>query len=147
MADSVAPEARGPMADIAAVAAEALRARDFSVHVIRELLSPRDRTCAEVAAVIGAAIGQPELPYVQLPEDELRTILTEAAGFSADFAGPSLEFNRALGAGRLHSLEGRNDRNSTPAEFERFAAIELAGAYAVVASQYEEPAHSRWRQP
>ena len=59
-------------------------------------------------------------------------ILTEAAGFSPDFAALFVEFNQALSEGRLHSLEGRNESNTTPTEFDQFAA-ELAYAYAAAA--------------
>jgi uncharacterized protein YbjT (DUF2867 family) len=132
VADSVAPEVKVPMiatADVAAVAAEALRERNWSGAVVRELLSPRDLTYTEAAAAIGAAIGQPDLQYVQLPDEELVAILTEAAGFSPDFAAVFVEFNQALSEGRLHSLEGRNESNTTRTEFEEFAA-DLAHAYA-----------------
>jgi uncharacterized protein YbjT (DUF2867 family) len=134
IADSVAPEAKVPMvatADIAAVAVGALRERNWSGVVVRELIGPRDLTYTEAAATIGAAIGQP-LPYVQLPDEELMAILTEAAGFSPDFAALFVEFNQALSEGRLHSLEGRNESNTTPTAFEEFAA-ELAHAYAATA--------------
>jgi uncharacterized protein YbjT (DUF2867 family) len=97
--------------------------------VVRELIGPRDLTYTEATAAIGAAIGQPDLPYVQLPDEELVAILTEAAGFSPDFAALFVEFNQALSEGRLHSLEGRNESNTTPTAFEEFAA-ELAHAYA-----------------
>lgn len=63
------------------------------------------------------------------PDEELVGILTEAAGFSPDFAALYVEFNQALSEGRLHSLEGRTERNTTPTQFEEFAA-ELAHAYA-----------------
>ena len=85
VADSVAPEAKVPMiatADIAAVAAGALRERSWNGVVVRELLGPRDLTYSEAAAAIGAAIGEPDLQYIQLPDAELMAILTEAAGFS-----------------------------------------------------------------
>ena len=133
VADSVAPEAKVPMiatADVAAVAAGALRERNWSGVVVRELLGPRDLTYTEVATAIGEAIGQPDLQYVQLPDEELVAILTEAAGFSPDFAAQFVEFNQALSDGRLHSLEGRNAGNTTPTEFEEFAT-ELADAHAV----------------
>jgi hypothetical protein len=42
------------------------------------------------------------------------------------------EFNQALSEGQLHSLEGRNESNTTPTEFEEFAA-ELAFAYSATA--------------
>jgi uncharacterized protein YbjT (DUF2867 family) len=135
VADSVAPEAKVPMiatADIAAVAAGALRERNWSGAVIRELLSPRDLTYTEAAAAIGTAIGQPDLKYVQLPDEELKAILTETAGFSPDFAAQFVELNQALSEGRLRPLEGRNESNTTPTEFEEFAA-ELAHAYAAAA--------------
>ena len=78
----------------------------------------RDSTYTEAAAAVGEAIGQPDLQYVQLPTEELVAILTEAAGFSPDFAALFVEFNQALSEGRLHSLEGRNESNRTPTEFE-----------------------------
>src|SRR3712207_6146140 len=56
VADSVAPDAKVPMiatADIAAVAAGALRERNWHGVVVRELLGPRDVTYAEAAAAIG----------------------------------------------------------------------------------------------
>ena len=135
VADSVAPKAKVPMiatADIAAVAAVALRERNWSGVVVRELLGPRDLTYTEAAAAIGVAIGQPDLQYVQLPGEELVAILIEAAGFSPDFAVLFVEFNQALSEGRLQSLEGRNEINTTPTEFEEFAA-ELGHAYAATA--------------
>src|SRR5687768_5521704 len=135
LADSVAPEAKVPMiatADVATIAAGALRERNWSGALIRELMGPRDLTYAEAAAAIGAAIGQPDLQYVQLPDVELAAILTEAAGFSADFAAVFVEFNQALSDGRLRSLEGRNERTTTPTAFEAFAS-ELADAYAATA--------------
>ena len=136
VADSVAPEAKVPMiatADVAAVAARALRERSWSGTVVRELLGPRDLTYTEVAAAIGEAIGEPDLQYVQLPDEELVAILTEAAGFSHDFAALLVEFNHALSEGRLHSLEGRNAGNTTPTEFEVFAA-QLARTYLATAA-------------
>ena len=136
LADSVAPEAKVPMiatADVAAIAARALRERSWSGVAVRELLGPRDLTYTEVAAAIGAAIGEPDVPYVQLPDQQLVTILTETAGFSLDFATLYVEFNQALSEERLHSLEGRNESNTTPTEFEQFAA-ELAQAYAATAA-------------
>ena len=96
------------------------------------------RSCGDAEGVCGSpshrtlgaeAIGQPDLQYVQLPDDELVAILTGAAGFSPDLAALFVEFYQALSEGRLHSLEGRNERNTTPTEFEEFAA-ELPHAYA-----------------
>lgn len=135
VADSVAPYAKVPMiasADIAAVAAQLLRERNWSGVVVRELMGPRDLTYAEVTEAIGNAIGRPDLPYVQLPDAELADILTQAAGFSPNFTAVFLEFNQALSDGRLHAERGRNESNTTPTEFEAFAA-QLGDAYAAAA--------------
>jgi uncharacterized protein YbjT (DUF2867 family) len=135
VADSVAPGAKVPMvatADIAAVAATALRERDWTGHVVRELLGPRDLTYPEVAAAIGEAIDRPGLPYVQVPDDELAAILTAGAGFSPDFAAQLVEFNHALSDGRVRPVDGRTAENTMATEFESFAA-ELAHAYAAAA--------------
>ena len=44
------------------------------------------------------------------------------AGFSPDLAALFVEFNQALSEGRLHPLKARNESNTTPTEFEEFAA-------------------------
>ncbi len=135
IADSVSPEVKVPMiatADVAAAAAQALRERNWRGAVVRELVGPRDLTYTEVAAAIGQAIGQPDLRYVQLSDEDLMGILTEAAGFSPDFAAVFVEFNRALSDGRLHPLDGRHESNTGPTDFNDFAA-ELAHAYAAAA--------------
>lgn len=125
VADSVAPDAKVPMiatADVAVAAAEALRERNWSGVVVRELLGPRDLTYTEVATAIGTAIGRPDLRYVQLSDEEMAAILTGTAGFSPDFAALLVEFNQALSAGRLRPIEGRNEGNTTATRFEEFAA-------------------------
>jgi hypothetical protein len=102
-------------------------------HVDTRAARPaRDLTYADVAAAIGEAIGQHDLQYVQLPDEELVAILIQTAGFSPNFSALFVEFNQALSEGRLHSLEGRNETNTTQTEFEEFAA-ELAHAYAAAA--------------
>ncbi|WP_435820222.1 NmrA family NAD(P)-binding protein [Micromonospora echinofusca] len=129
VADSVAPDVKVPMiatADIAVAAAGALRARDWSGVVVRELIG-QDLTYAEVTATIGRAIGRPDLRYVQLPDEALAAILTQSAGFSPDFTAQFIEFNQALSAGRLRPTEG----SATPTRFEEFAAM-LAAAYAAM---------------
>ena len=119
-------------ADIAAVAARELRERGWTGALVSELLGPRDLTYTEVAAAIGEAIGQPGLQYVPVPDEELAAVVTGIAGFTPNFASIVLEFYEALSQGRLHSLEGRNETNTTPTEFKQFAA-ELAHAYAAAA--------------
>jgi uncharacterized protein YbjT (DUF2867 family) len=130
MADSVAPDAPLPMvatADVGAAAAAALRARDWTGFAVREVLGPRDLTYAEVAAMIGDAIGRPGLPYVQIPEDDLVGALV-GAGWSADAARLQVEMNRAFSDGTVASRARRTPETTTPTRLEDFAAG-LAAAF------------------
>lgn len=128
-ADAVRSDAPVPMIavrDIAAVAARALRARDWEGYLVRELLGPCDLTYAEATRILGASLGKPDLPYVTLPPAEAEKALV-AGGFSEDCARHYVEFSLALGAGTIRSREGRNAKNTTPTTFEEFAT-ELAAA-------------------
>jgi uncharacterized protein YbjT (DUF2867 family) len=140
MADSVAPDAPLPMVatrDVGIAAAAALRSRDWSGFAVRELLGPRDLTYAEVARVIGAAIGRPDLPYVQIPEADLRTAL-EAAGWSPDATRLQVEMNRVFGDGSVAARATRTAASTTPTQFEDFATAELAQAFAASAGTFSD---------
>jgi uncharacterized protein YbjT (DUF2867 family) len=113
--------------DIGAEAARRLAALDFDGHHIKELLGPRDYTLNEVAAIIGAAIGKPDLPFVTVPEE------AAAAGFEQMGAHPAtvatfMEMYRGFGEGRVVAQEPRSAANTTPTTLEEFAAG-LAAAY------------------
>jgi len=130
LADTVAPELVVPMIaadDIAAVAAEALQARDWTGIAVRELLGPRDISHREAARLIGEAIGQPALPYVQLSEAEMGEALV-GAGLSPSFVALYLEMTRAFNEERISPREGRTPANTTPSPLEAFVP-ELAAAY------------------
>jgi uncharacterized protein YbjT (DUF2867 family) len=135
MADSVAPDAPLPMVatrDVGAAAAAALRSRDWTGFAVRELLGPRDLTYAEVARMIGAAIGRPDLAYVQIPEDDLRAAL-EAAGWSPDATRLQVEMNRVFSDGSVAARATRRPVSTTPTRFEEYAAADLAPAFAALA--------------
>ena len=122
MADSVAPDAPLPMVatrDVGAAAAAALRSRDWTGFAVRELLGPRDLTYAEVARMIGAAIGRPDLAYVQIPEDDLRAAL-EAAGWSPDATRLQVEMNRVFSDGSVAARATRTAASTTPTRFEDY---------------------------
>lgn len=132
-ADVVEPGRPVPMVgtrDIADAAVAALRARDWKGFVVRELLGPRDLTYDEATRILGERIGQPELPYVRLPPDEMAGALVQG-GFSEDMARLYVELAEALNEGRVRSVEGRTPANTTPTRFEDFAD-ELARAYAAM---------------
>ena len=92
-------------ADIGDVAAEALRAGDFSGVVVRELTGPRDLTMTESTALIGKAIGKPDLPYIRFPDVGFVAGL-ERAGFPNDAARLFLEMAQAFNKGVVRSQPG-----------------------------------------
>ncbi len=119
-ADVVAPDVPVPMIasrDVAEVAAAALRSRDWSGVEFRELLGPRDLTYTDATRILGAAIGRPDLQYVQLSDDEMVGALVQA-GFSSDAAVLHVEMGKAISAGTIIPHEGRTPRTTTPTRFE-----------------------------
>jgi uncharacterized protein YbjT (DUF2867 family) len=130
-ADTVAPDVPIPMVatrDLADAAATALRARDWTGFLVREVLGQRDLTFREVTAILGERLGRPGLPYIQLPDAAMLHALTEA-GLSADVAAQTLDMNRAISDRTIRSRERRGPQNTTPTRFEDFAD-ELVSAYA-----------------
>lgn len=123
VADSVAADLAIPMVatrDVADVAADALRSRDWEGLAARELLGPRDLSYGEATGIIGARLGRPDLSYVRLSCDEMAGVLVQA-GLSASFAGLYVEMTRAFNEGRVKPRCGRTPQNTTPTRFEDFA--------------------------
>jgi uncharacterized protein YbjT (DUF2867 family) len=117
--DVVDPDVPVPMiatTDIAEVAADALRARDWSGVAVRELVGPRDLTYTEATRILGAALGRPDLQYVQLPDEEMVGALVQA-GFTPETAALHVEMGRAISAGTI-TAPGRTPRTTTPTRFE-----------------------------
>jgi uncharacterized protein YbjT (DUF2867 family) len=114
--------------DIGAAAADALLKLDFSGQTTRELLGQRELTYTEAARIVGAAIGKPNLGYVQLPADQFVQALT-AMGASKNFAELVVEMANALNDGRMRALEPRSTANTTPTSFETFVQEVFVPAY------------------
>lgn len=128
--DSVASGLEIPMIatrDIAAVAAQALAARDWNGVVIRELLGPRDLGYDEATLILGERIGRPDLQYVQFSYEDMAQALVDA-GLSESFARLYVEMTRAFNEGMVRPRAGRTPENTTPTRFEVFAE-ELARAW------------------
>jgi uncharacterized protein YbjT (DUF2867 family) len=99
---AVTPGLRIPMIstrDIAEVAARALKARDWTGIVVRELLGACDLTFTEATRIIGARIGKPDLKYVQFPYTEFASALVQM-GISANMAGLYAEMAHGLQRGQ-----------------------------------------------
>jgi len=104
-------------------AAELLRL-SFSGKQARELLGPREVTYREAAAVIGKAIGKPNLNYMQLPPQQLKPALLQL-GMSSSMVDLLLEMSEALNSGYMAPLESRSALNTTPTPIETFVAEEF----------------------
>ena len=114
--------------DIGTVAAEALLRLDFRGKQTQELQGQRDITYNEVAAIIGKAIGKPDLKYRQPPDEQMRPALVQS-GMSEPFANLLLEMSTSLNSGYMRALEPRTSRNTTPTTFENFVAEVFVPAY------------------
>jgi uncharacterized protein YbjT (DUF2867 family) len=131
--DTVAPDRAIPMVatrDVADVAAKALRGRDWKGVAVRELLGPRDITYVEVTRILGERIGKPDLKYVRFSEPDMIKALVQG-GVSESFARLYVAMTRAFNEDTIKPRKGRTPENTTPTQFEDFAA-ELARAYQAV---------------
>jgi uncharacterized protein YbjT (DUF2867 family) len=114
--------------DIGAVVADALIQLDFKSKQTRELLGQRDLTMVEVAAIIGKAIGKPDLSYKQLPDDQFIAAVMQM-GMSQNMASLLVEMSGALNSGHMKPLEPRSARNTTPTSYETFVTEVFAPAF------------------
>lgn len=114
--------------DIAAIASGYLLDPKFSGYNVHYLLGPRDYTFKAATAILGKAIGKPDLMYVKFPEDEFIKGLI-SAGFSENAAYALREGFTALGEGQLTKNVERNVINTTPTSLEEFAKEVFAPAY------------------
>lgn len=113
-------------ADIALVAADELTTAATGQSI--RYIASDDRTCAEIAQVLGAAIGKPALTWVTFTDEQARSGM-EASGVPASIAADLVD----LGAS-IHSGSMRRDydlHQSTPqgkVKLEEFAT-EFAAVY------------------
>jgi uncharacterized protein YbjT (DUF2867 family) len=125
------PDLKLPMIasrDIGAAAADALLNLGFHGKQTRELLGQRDLDYTEIAAIIGKAIGKPNLGYVHAPDDQVRSAMVQM-GMSEKFVGLLLEMCASLNSGYMRALESRTSRNTTPTPYETFVAESFVPAY------------------
>jgi len=131
VAGPIRPDLKLPMIatrDIGDAATDALLRREFRGKQTRELLGQRDLDYVEVASIIGKAIGEPSLGYVQPPEDQLRESMVKM-GMSVNFVALILEMAGALNSGHMKALELRSAVNTTPTSYETFVQEHFVPAY------------------
>ncbi|MBV8199800.1 MAG: NAD(P)H-binding protein [Acidobacteria bacterium] len=106
--------------DIAEEAARLLAGLEFEGKSTQSLLGPREYTMQEAAHILGAAIGKPELPYVQVTDEQAHQAMV-AQGMPGHMADLMLEMNRAFNSGKIRPEEPRLPDNTTPTTLEEWA--------------------------
>lgn len=114
--------------DIAKVAAEKLSNLPFSGKTHLDLLGDRNYTNKELTQIIGAAIGKPELPYVEFSYADQKAGLMQY-GMSESVADAFVGLQEGINLGTL-SLGVRNAETTTPTTVEWFAENVFKHAYA-----------------
>lgn len=124
MASPLRGDLKMPMistSDIAAYAAKRLLALDFSGKGHQDLLGARDMSYDELAPIYGAAIGKPDLKYMQIPNEAFKDIMINQWHTSQSLADNMCEFLDACNAGQAGSAAVRDAESTTPTSVEQFA--------------------------
>lgn len=116
-------------ADIATAASVALLNPTFTGKSAREVLGDRDYTMQEAAAILGAAVGRPDIPFVRAEPAKAKAALV-AHGFSEDVAEKFAEMADALTQQRIQSTVARTAANTTATSLEQWACEVFSPAYA-----------------
>lgn len=106
-------------ADIAAAALAALRNPAPLGGRVQHLLGPRDLTLAEATQLLGTALGRPDLPYIEMPADQMHGALI-GSGFSEHSATLYVEMMSGFNAGLAVAETPRTAESTTPTTFESF---------------------------
>jgi uncharacterized protein YbjT (DUF2867 family) len=115
-------------ADIAEVAASALLDRSFSGKSFRYIVSDQ-KTTHEVAATLGAAIGKPELPWVDFKDEDAIAGMVQA-GLPEESARNYAEMGTALRSGEMAAdLRNHADYAKGKVSLADFSKV-FAGAFA-----------------
>jgi uncharacterized protein YbjT (DUF2867 family) len=106
--------------DVAEEAARLLAGLEFEGKSTHSLLGARDYTMPAAADILGAAIGKPGLPYVQVTDQQAHEAMV-AQGMPSHMADVMLEMNRAFNSGKIRAEEPRLPENTTPTTLEDWA--------------------------
>jgi len=109
--------------DIADLAVQRMLDLDFSGTEVQYVLGPQDVSYNDVARIMGAAIGQPDLKYVEFGYPETKQAMMTGWGLSENVADAFMEFMQTANAGRLFEDVRRTPANSTPTSLSDFAPV------------------------
>ncbi len=130
-ADMTAPDAPLPMvacADIARVVARELHTPSGKGRRILHLRSPELITMRQATACLGAAIGRPDVPYVQADPQQGKAALMEY-GFSASAAASFEAMSAAFSNGTLNGEHEKGPTEIAPTTLEQFALAVFKPAF------------------
>jgi len=113
--------------DVAKVIAAHLVNLDFTGKSVHPVMGPRDYTYREFTNIIGKAIGNPELPYVQIPLEQAKEIFL-GNGFSEDFVDNLLGMAVAIKSGFMN-YQQREASTTTATTAEQFVSTVYLNAY------------------
>lgn len=112
--------------DIAAAAAEELQSTSAAGHSIRYIASD-ERSTADIAKVLGTAIGKPELPWINFKDEDTYNGMLQA-GLTEEVAKNYTEMGNAVATGQMASDYKNHKPALSPTRLEDFAK-EFAAAY------------------
>jgi uncharacterized protein YbjT (DUF2867 family) len=110
--------------DIAERAAKHLFRRDFTGHTVETILGPEDRSMSEATRALGAALGNPDLPYVEFPPEGVKAAL-QGIGMSEEVASQIVELQMAINENRMMDEVQRTAESTTPTRLEDFLKAAL----------------------
>jgi uncharacterized protein YbjT (DUF2867 family) len=102
-------------ADIGRKAAERLDTLDWKGRAVLEFGGPRDLTMADATAILGKAIGKPDLKYVQFPYEDAEKAMA-GTGMPAKTAALMVDMYRGFNEGRAVPETPIKDRGSVTLE-------------------------------
>lgn len=106
--------------DIANVASQYLLNPNFKGITVRALLGPKNYTMREASAILGSAIGKPDLQYIQFKPQEVISSMA-GMGISEDVASSMVTLMTSMNEG-LFNEEERNEWTTTPTTLEEFSS-------------------------
>ncbi|UCG61025.1 MAG: NmrA family NAD(P)-binding protein [Candidatus Zixiibacteriota bacterium] len=106
--------------DVANVACDYLTKATFTGHTVRNLLGQRDINYNEIVKVLGQAIGNKNLKYVQFPYEQAQTAMVNT-GISDSVAAALTETMKTTNEGPFLAEAHRTPESSTPTSIEEWA--------------------------
>ncbi|QJW88619.1 NAD(P)H-binding protein [Spirosoma taeanense] len=113
--------------DIADVALQELLNLDFTGHQVRYIASD-ERTGAEIAQVLGAAIGKPATPWVVFTDEQTKEGMLQA-GLNDEMASAYTKMGKSIRNGRMQGDFFLNKPSYGKVKLEEFAQNEFAPAF------------------